>query len=39
MPTYREQNTGVVKEVNFETKDNDEGCEIQNPQMKNVEDK
>ncbi len=38
MPIYSEQSAGGVQEVIFDTKDN-EGCEIQKPQMKKDEDK
>jgi hypothetical protein len=39
MLVYWEQNVGGVQEVNFDIEDDDEGCEIQKPQMKNDEDK
>jgi len=39
MPTYWEQSVGGVQEANFDTKEDDGGCEIQKPQMKNAEDK
>jgi hypothetical protein len=29
----------LVQEANFNTEEDDEGCEIQKPHMKNVEDK
>ncbi len=37
MLIYWEKNAGGVQEANFDTEDN-ERCEIQKPQMKNVED-
>ncbi len=39
MPIYWEQNVGGVQEANFDTEEDDDGCEIQKPQMKNDEDK
>ncbi len=39
MPIYWEKNVGGVQEVNFDIKEDTEGCQIQNPQMKNDEDK
>ncbi len=39
MLVYWEQSVGGVQEVNFDIKEDDEGCQIQKPQMKNDEDK
>ncbi len=39
MLVYWEENAGGVQEANFDIEDDDEGCEIQKPQMKNDEDK
>ncbi len=39
MLVYWEQSASGVQEVNFDTKEEDERCEIQKLQMKNVEDK
>jgi hypothetical protein len=39
MLVYWEQSASGVQEVNFDTKEDNEGCEIQKPHMKNVEDK
>ncbi len=39
MPIYWEQSASGVKEVNSNIEEDNEGCEIQKPQMKNVEDK
>ncbi len=36
---YLEQSAGGVQEVNSDIEEDDEGCEIQKPQMKNVKDK
>ncbi len=39
MLVYWEQSTSVVQEANFDVEEDDEGCEIQKPQMKNAENK
>ncbi len=39
MPRYQEQSTSGIQEVNSNIEEDDEGCEIQKPQMKNVKDK
>ncbi len=39
MHVYWEQNAGGVHKANFDKVQDNEGCEIQKPQMKNVEDK
>ncbi len=39
MPIYWEQSASGIQQANSDTKEDDEGCEIQKPQMKNVEDK
>ncbi len=39
MLIYWEKNAGGVQEANSNTKEDDEGCEIKKPQMKNDEDK
>ncbi len=39
MPIYQDQSVGGIQEVNFDTEEEDEGCEIQKPQMKIDEDK
>ncbi len=39
MPIYWEQSVGGVQDANSNTEEDDEGCEIQKPQMKTVEDK
>ncbi len=39
MLVYWEQNACGVQEANYRTKEDDEGCATQKPQMKNVEDK
>ncbi len=39
MHVYWEQDAGGVHKANFDTKQDDEGCQIYKPQMKNVEDK
>jgi hypothetical protein len=39
MPIYWEQSVSGVQEANFDTEDDNEGCEIQKPHMKNVENK
>ncbi len=31
MPIYWEQSVGGVQKANFDIKEDDEGCEIQNP--------
>ncbi len=36
MPIYWEQSASGVQKVNLDTKEDDEGCEIWKPQMKNV---
>ncbi len=37
MLIYWEKNVGGVQKVNSDTKEDDEGCEIQKPHMKNAE--
>jgi hypothetical protein len=39
MLIYWEQSGGGVYEANFDIEEDDEGCEIQIPHMKNVENK
>jgi hypothetical protein len=39
MLIYGEQNANGVQEANFDIEEDNEGCEIQKPHMKNVEDK
>jgi hypothetical protein len=39
MPIYWEQSAGGLQEANFDTKEDDEGCEIQKLEMKNDESK
>ncbi len=39
MLVYWEQSVGGIQEVNSNTKEDNEGCQIQKPQMKNDEDK
>jgi hypothetical protein len=39
MLIYWEHSVDGVQEANFDTKEDDEGCEIQKPHMKNVKDK
>jgi hypothetical protein len=39
MPIYWKKNAGGVQEVNFDIEEDTKGCQIQNPQMKNDEDK
>ncbi len=39
MPVYWEQNAGGVQGAKFDIKEDNETCEIQKPQMKNVENK
>jgi hypothetical protein len=39
MLIYGEQNANGVQEANFDIAEDNEGCEIQKPHMKNVEDK
>ncbi len=39
MLVYWEQSVGGIQEVNFDIKEDNEGCQIQKPQMKNDEDK
>jgi hypothetical protein len=37
MLVYWEQSVDGIQEANSNTEEDDEGCEIQKPQMKNVE--
>ncbi len=39
MPVYWEQNANGIKEANSNIEKDNEGCEIQKPQMENDEDK
>jgi hypothetical protein len=39
MPIYWEQSSNKIQEADFDTKEEDERCEIQKPQMKNAKDK
>ncbi len=39
MPIYWEKSACGVQEANFDTEKDDEGCQIQKPQMKNDENK
>ncbi len=39
MSIYQEQSAGGVQEVNSNIEEDNEGCEIQKPQMKNVRNK
>ncbi len=38
MLVYQEQSASGVQEVNFDIEEDDERCEIQKPQRKNVKD-
>ncbi len=38
MPIYWEKNGGGVQVEDFDTKEEDEDCEIQKPHMQNIED-
>ncbi len=39
IPIYWEKNVGGIQEANFHAKEDNDGCEIQKPQMNNDEDK
>jgi hypothetical protein len=39
MPIYWEKSIGGVQDVNFDIEEEDEGCQVPKPQMKNDEDK
>jgi len=39
MPIYWEKRVGGIQEANSDIEEDDEGCQIQKPQMKNDEDK
>jgi hypothetical protein len=39
MPIYWEKSVGGVKQVNSHTEEDNEGCQIWKPQMKNDENK
>jgi hypothetical protein len=39
MPVYWEKKAGEVQEMNFDTKEDNDGCKIKKSQMKNDEDK
>jgi len=39
MPIYWEKNVGGVQDANFDIEEDDEGCQLPKPQIKNDEDK